>query len=352
MWAMGASKTNNETVHSIEELVRVVKADFTEWSTETFPWFRGEPADFGETALVPKVYRKTPTARRHNENRLLQMFRMKAPSFSGFKAPRNEDVDQWLFLAQHVGLPTRLLDQTEGLPASAYFALGEEKKREDEKDVIVWMLDPVELNRRSAPEYWEQFKRRLTFDDNDFPLTWFSPEKAYTRREDLGRLADVLADRDAEPEKFAAARDSALALGRPYPSLLNIRAAWELSAEGAIKVALDLPIAIHPTNVHVRIGSQKGCFTVHGKDKRGLCSFVDDRVVKKYVVPAHKLPEFILPAIDATAFIGSATKTAVGFGTHPEAAGRRTDSNMRALLELSLVIPAFFPDPTKPKLEH
>jgi len=40
----------------------------------------------------------------------------------------------------------------------------------------------------------------------------------------------------------------------------NISAAWELDEGGS-----ELPVAIHPTNVHTRMNTQKSCFTVQGK---------------------------------------------------------------------------------------
>ena len=106
-------------------------------------WFRGEPEV--ERPLLPKVFRKSLDGRVHNENQLLQMFRMKAPTFTKYDTPPRGNTDQWLFLAQHVGLPTRLLDWTESALVGLYFALKQEKP-------IVWMLDPFRLNELSVTE--------------------------------------------------------------------------------------------------------------------------------------------------------------------------------------------------------
>jgi hypothetical protein len=44
-------------------------------------WFRGEPGDIG-TPLLPKLYRRRRDGSEHNENKLLQAFRMRAPIFA------------------------------------------------------------------------------------------------------------------------------------------------------------------------------------------------------------------------------------------------------------------------------
>jgi hypothetical protein len=131
-------------VKSVDEFIKTVRRDRLKWATSC-PWFRGEPGNTN-TPLVPGVFRSRPGGGAYDENHLLQQFRMKGPSFIPDPVPQRGEIDLWLFLAQHHGLPTRLLDWTEGSLIALYFALLEDRPRR--KKPIVWMLNPTELNRK------------------------------------------------------------------------------------------------------------------------------------------------------------------------------------------------------------
>src|SRR5260221_6896621 len=159
---------DDKPVTSIEDLLQRIRSDAADWP---LAWFRGEPVT--DTPLVPRVYRARDDGTRHDENRLLQFFRMKAGTFATNPVPLRDATDQWLFLAQHVGLPTRLLDWTEGALVALHFALLEEKP-------VVWMLDPLELNQRT-----------IRTDEKGFALTWYSPDKDLVTGNELIAVANA-----------------------------------------------------------------------------------------------------------------------------------------------------------------
>jgi hypothetical protein len=219
-------------VRSVEDFIVRVKTDSEGWP---HVWFRGEPADV-DTPLLPKLYRPRKDGTKHNENKLLQAFRMRAPIFAATPCPHIGAVDQWLFLAQHVGLPTRLLDWSESALVGLYFALLKDKP-------VVWMLSPMELNRLSVSDSSEVI--------DEFPLTWVGPDIT-EKRTNLGSV--------------------------------NIHAAWTQDAIGS-----ELPVAIRPTNIHPRISVQRSGFTVHGKNKSALIDQVPQLLTRYDIEPKERV---------------------------------------------------------------
>jgi hypothetical protein len=95
----------------------------------TGSWFRGHPEVYGE--LTPSVFRPgllqeanipNSVPVRSLETILVEGFRLKAPAVAD-ELPKPNDHLAWLFLMQHHGTPTRLLDWSESILVALYFAV-------------------------------------------------------------------------------------------------------------------------------------------------------------------------------------------------------------------------------------
>jgi hypothetical protein len=108
-------------------------------------WFRGS-TNVGHE-LVPSLGR--PPFRLEQERALINAFKQNAVQFFE-ERPQSEW--EWLFIARHHGVPTRLLDWTESPLIALYFATHsvDDPTRNDTKDGALWILLPVELNRLAS----------------------------------------------------------------------------------------------------------------------------------------------------------------------------------------------------------
>jgi len=108
-------------------------------------WYRGS---------TNKAYSLTPSILRHpnalaREQALLNSFKQNAVQFLSHR-PNSEW--EWLFLARHHGVPTRLLDWTENPLIALYFATHsiDQIDKNDDKDGAFWLLLPASLNEYSG----------------------------------------------------------------------------------------------------------------------------------------------------------------------------------------------------------
>ena len=170
------------------------------------PWFRGHGD--ANWRLEPGWYRLPPPGQGveadwYNERNLLLEFKFRAPRYLQ-TLPSNDW--EWLFLMQHYGLPTRLLDWTESALIGLYFALRDNRGA---GDAAVWMLNPWWLNKQSLG-------------------TYEIPHAGESHIADWAPLGD---------EKVLQAR---------------------------------LPVAIKPIQASPRISALKGFFTIHGAERGAL----------------------------------------------------------------------------------
>jgi FRG domain len=106
-------------------------------------WFRGQPDTYDN--LTPGAYRPGKQTWRGpaTERTYLTEFKRAAPALESAVPPPDDNV-AWLFLAQHHGLPTGLLDWTQSVLVGLYFATDK-----SDKDGELWAMDPYALNKLS-----------------------------------------------------------------------------------------------------------------------------------------------------------------------------------------------------------
>ena len=102
--------------------------------------------------LLPKIARRSVGVRkfedvRPDENRMFREFRERSSPFVS-----NHTDDEWdnMFVMQHYGVPTRLLDWSESPFVALYFALHPRKGGYIE-DPVVWMVKPEAWNMSVMP---------------------------------------------------------------------------------------------------------------------------------------------------------------------------------------------------------
>jgi len=217
-------------IPSLDDFITEVKNTAAKWrcSGNHRPWYRGQP----DCSLppVPRLFRKV----KYDEFNLCTTFRNRAQGFNR-PTPHEDRLDQWLFLMQHFGCPTRLLDWTESPLIALFFAVYQKSKSKPG----IWMIDPLKLNES-------------TLGLPGFPNSWV-PRKP-------GTVYFCLA--------------------------FNPRSRW--NALGSAPPSL--PAAVQPTHFDPRMSAQKAVVTIHGTEEQDFERLVLDKPLiekgffRKYVV--------------------------------------------------------------------
>lgn len=135
-----------------------LKLPDTMFPGEFVPWFRGvtdsgyalEPSllrDDGDDVM--SKYNKTQEQIKQVETYMLRRFRWAGEPMANLADTREIN---WIYLMQHYGLQTRLLDWSKNALTALYFALrkhdvkGRDKVDRQDKDAAVWVLNPRRLN--------------------------------------------------------------------------------------------------------------------------------------------------------------------------------------------------------------
>lgn len=110
-------------------------------------WFRGHARAYAE--LTPRIFRTEyeplHAFREDLEFSLIEDFKRGAPTLTD-STPSREDHAAWLFLMQHHGAPTRLLDWTESALVALYFVVNEHLSDDGE----LWAMYPDVLNKHNG----------------------------------------------------------------------------------------------------------------------------------------------------------------------------------------------------------
>lgn len=128
----------NDLIEYLEKVKTIEKIFGTyKWHKLEHVWFRG--LSNINYKLLPTLYRDASLATKERE--INRDFKLKSVPFL-----KSRDLNKFelLFVGRHHGLPTRLLDWSEGSLISLFFAVSDYKNKQDG---IVWLLRPRLLNR-------------------------------------------------------------------------------------------------------------------------------------------------------------------------------------------------------------
>lgn len=207
-----------QTIERVQDLLVLLEPGE---GTDTIHWFRGQAV--AAWPLLPWYFRLDQPP---SETTLLNRFRQNAARL--IEAPARNDFD-WMFLMQHYGAPTRLLDWSENPLTALYFSVNDFSK--DQDDGALWMLDPIALNRNANIHNKDEANFIPSFDDEE--ISSYSIDSVRTsRRAHLKPVATI------------ATRNSA------------------------------------------RIQAQAGVFTIHHLDTGAIEAIGDGAHVRKFVIPA------------------------------------------------------------------
>jgi FRG domain. len=152
----------DRTIRSIADLLRAIESHRAKLARMPV-WFRG-CTDVGHE-LVPTIGRAPYGVQ--SERALVNTFKQNAVQFITQRPPSEWE---WVFLARHHAVPTRLLDWTDSPLIGLYFAVNSHpnQSKNDAKDGALWLLLPTILNKEANIELADERALPIFEDEDDY----------------------------------------------------------------------------------------------------------------------------------------------------------------------------------------
>jgi hypothetical protein len=143
-----------ENIVKIESVAHYINLINTNEHQHIAQWFFRGHSDSNYT-LTPGLFRISPSGGKDVEEYVMTQFKREAIPY--LKSIPNDEIE-WLTLAQHYGLPTRLLDWTTNPLIALYFAVENYK---NDKHANVWMYGVSSTHDCHSESTWMSRKHSL-----------------------------------------------------------------------------------------------------------------------------------------------------------------------------------------------
>jgi hypothetical protein len=193
-------------------------------------WFRAEDAHHNKTCLQPGLYRPRDSGKRKSirnllelENYLYEEFRRCATQLSDVRASSDDWEWDSYFLMQHHGVPTRLLDWSDGALIALHFAVNNKPMPPKSGSTIYilnpyWLLDELDKDpdRKDAVDRWKKFLKvsASSWSEDDWERLYLPEEDDDSKDHLLATpMAPMLWDSPHVTRRVAAQRSRFMIFG-------------------------------------------------------------------------------------------------------------------------------------------